>query len=199
MMITWDASGVAQGIDEVWEAANEVQFRKVLAEWIGPPKEGKLDLLDVGCGSARMAPLLSAYVYYGVDWSEEMLCIARTRVTRLGALARYDITKGLPYPAACFDTVLCNQVLRHMPYVDVLKVLPELIRLSGGRVFIVDGFHNGLEHHYSETKYVGQTFPDNSWSMSLFLEDIAKLCSGSWQIEVKQLLEWVCGVGLERK
>lgn len=193
MVSKWDIPGVASGVDQYWvEAPSEHLFREAVVEWIGPGV-GNAKLLDVACGSARYAPLLKGYRYFGVDGSKEMLALARERVPE-DSLQLCDLLKGLPFPDASFNTVLCIQMLRHMSsFADVIAVTAELFRVAKRRVFIVDAFQNGGDHLYSTTERAGVTFHDNSWSMPLFL-DYVKENHPTWQAETKQLLDWVCGV-----
>jgi SAM-dependent methyltransferase len=64
-------------------------------------------LLDVGCGSQPYRALFSACVYTGLDIDSP-----RTRALAV-ADAFYD-GRRFPFDDACFDAVLCNQVLEHV-------------------------------------------------------------------------------------
>jgi SAM-dependent methyltransferase len=64
-------------------------------------------LLDVGCGSQPYRPLFAACIYTGLDIDSP-----RTRALAV-ADAFYDGHR-FPFDDACFDAVLCNQVLEHV-------------------------------------------------------------------------------------
>ena len=110
---------------------------KVMAGIIGVVAGKKV--LDLGCGTGRHAiPLAKAGASVtGVDFSDEMLAVARenaagTDVTfinaELGAVPLEDQ----------FDLILCSLVLSHVS--DLLPAMKEIARLtrSGGRIIITD-------------------------------------------------------------
>jgi len=165
-MSKWDRPGVAAFVDGCWDAEDEVKLRQDVASWVG---KGIGTLLDVGCGSARMAPLLRGWSYTGVDSSAEMLRLAKKRAPK-ATLMQSDIRR-LPFENGQFTTALCMEVLRHLDsYQDVLQ---ELCRVSHRTVYIVDAFSAAKEHLLGRAEVAGQTFADNSWSLNLFLQDVA--------------------------
>jgi SAM-dependent methyltransferase len=181
----WDVEGVAAEIEERWGRPDEVALREQVAEWIG---EGGT-LLDVGCGSARIAPMLKGCEYWGVDGSAELLALARGRVSPEGAVRLHDLSDPLPFEAGEFDTVLCMNVLRHL---DSYVLLKELRRVASKRVYIVDNFQAAAAHQYGFAAVAGQRFVDNVWSISLFLEAVAEVFPG-WTVG-RKVLPYVTGV-----
>jgi SAM-dependent methyltransferase len=84
-------------------------------------------LLDVGCGARPYQPLLPAGVRsFGVD-------AAPAAGTRADAWA---LAGALPFSAGAFDTVLCTQVLEHLP--NPAAALAEVARVlaPGGRLVL---------------------------------------------------------------
>jgi len=159
-------------VDSIWQGTDEVTLRQQVAAWIGPRK-GKF--LDLGCGTATMAPFYPTQ-YYGVDGSEEMLKIARTRAKKRPLKLCDFSVDPIPYPDAFFDFALCMQVLRHMDSYEV--VLRELARTVKGPVFIHDCFQDGPSHLHDWSPLGGVMFRNNTWSIPLFLTDIAKIFPG---------------------
>jgi len=91
-------------------------------------------LLDVACGTGIVARLAAPRVapsgtVVGVDLSEEMLAVARTRAAEAGV--RIDWKQGdavaLPFADAAFDVVLCQQGLQFFP--DKSGALREMRRV----------------------------------------------------------------------
>jgi ubiquinone/menaquinone biosynthesis C-methylase UbiE len=74
-----------------------------------------LRALEVGCGTGRWLSLLrdQAAIVSGLDGSANMLQRARERLP--GADLRHGSAEHLPWPAASFDLVLCNNALHHFP------------------------------------------------------------------------------------
>jgi ubiquinone/menaquinone biosynthesis C-methylase UbiE len=70
------------------------------------------DILDIGCGSSRIIQKLKGAV--GLDISLKKLRYLRRRGIRL---AKGDINR-LPFKDASFSTVICSQVIEHVPVDD---------------------------------------------------------------------------------
>lgn len=176
-MSEWDKLGIAASAEAAWDSPEEQQLRALVAEWIGPDA-GRL--LDLGCGTARMAPLLRDCRYIGVDSSTEMLTLARGRVGARN-LRHCDFTvERLPFPDQSFDTALCMQVMRHLGSYE--PVLRELARVVRSRVFFQDLFHHGAAHVKGSADFGGVRFHENAWSLPVFVSDLVGVFPG-WQIE----------------
>jgi ubiquinone/menaquinone biosynthesis C-methylase UbiE len=92
---------------------------------------GRSRLLDVGCGSGRRAAHFAAKHYVGLD------------PLILNPPVACDMVKGvaefLPFEEACFDAVLCVEVLDHV--LDPERAITEMLRVLavGGDIFIFVG------------------------------------------------------------
>lgn len=105
-------------------------------------------ILDIGCGSGRhtcAAYRLDGVRVTGADLDLKDLKQARERLNfhdRLGEhgggiwnLSAADVTR-LPFPDACFDLVVCSEVLEHIP--DDASAIYEIIRvLKPGKSLVV--------------------------------------------------------------
>ncbi|MET9112075.1 class I SAM-dependent methyltransferase [Streptomyces zhihengii] len=95
-------------------------------------------VLDVGCGdgtaAATAAPHLAGHRLVGVDWSQDALRRARTRVDHV---VRGEFEQGgLPLADGCADAVLFSEVIEHL--VDPDGALDELRRVlrPGGHLML---------------------------------------------------------------
>jgi ubiquinone/menaquinone biosynthesis C-methylase UbiE len=95
-------------------------------------------ILDVGTGTGRAALLFAragAHVT-GVDASEEMLAVARTRAAAEGAVITFQAgdAHALDFHDKSFDAVVSLRVLMHTP--DWRTCVAELCRVAGERVVV---------------------------------------------------------------
>lgn len=100
-----------------------------------------IEVLDLGCAGGFMAEALadrSARVT-GIDPAEGAINAARAHARARGLRIGYDVGVGeaLPYDDACFDAVVCVDVLEHVA--DLNKVMAEVARvLRPGGLFLFD-------------------------------------------------------------
>lgn len=102
--------------------------------------------LDVGTGTARIPIELArrdpTIHVTAVDLSRNMLEIGRRNVHNAALEERVELdlvdAKGLPYPDASFECVVCNSIVHHIP--DPTDCLRELLRLVApdGTLFVRD-------------------------------------------------------------
>ncbi|GHD92473.1 class I SAM-dependent methyltransferase [Streptomyces naganishii] len=119
-------------------APRSLRQARMLAAALGPAAAGVRTVVDVGCGdgsaAAVAAPLLAGHRLVGVDWSQDALRRARTR---LPYAVRGELSGGgLPLRTACADAVLFSEVLEHL--VDPDAALEEIRRVlrPGGHLML---------------------------------------------------------------
>lgn len=120
--------------------------RQLVLSLLGPAPRPDRRLLDVGCGSGELFPVLTpaGYRFYGVDLSHGMLDEARRRNPELdGKSLAQTAAEHLPFPDACFDCVVSTGVVEYT--MDPVQTLAEFARvLTPGGVLVVS-----LPHHWS--------------------------------------------------
>ncbi|UQA94418.1 class I SAM-dependent methyltransferase [Streptomyces halobius] len=107
--------------------------------WVCSQASG--DVLEVAIGTGRNLPRYPPGVRLtGIEWSPEMLALARRRADELGRTAdlREADAQALPFPDASFDTVVCTLSLCAIP--DDRRAADEMIRVlkPGGRLLLLD-------------------------------------------------------------
>jgi ubiquinone/menaquinone biosynthesis C-methylase UbiE len=104
------------------------------------------DTLEVAIGTGLNLPLYPPGIELtGIDLSPAMLGIARSRARELGRTAdlREADALALPFPDACFDTVVCTFSLCAIP--DVGRAVSEMNRVlrPGGLLLLADHVAGG--------------------------------------------------------
>ncbi len=99
------------------------------------------DTLEVAIGTGLNLPLYPEDISLtGIDLSEQMLAIARSRAADLGrpVTLQQGNAHALPYGDAAFDTVVCTFGLCAIP--DIETAVDEMSRVlrAGGRLILVD-------------------------------------------------------------
>jgi len=99
------------------------------------------DTLEVGIGTGLNLPFYGQQARLtGIDFSPDMLALARQRAARLGREAdlREADALALPFPDASFDTVVCTFTLCAVP--DDRKAVAEMTRVlrPGGLLLLAD-------------------------------------------------------------
>ena len=95
--------------------------------------------LDLGCGTGEMLKLIlqknEHKDLYGIDLSEEMLAVAKSKLPNRVRLFLGD-SESLPFPDNSFDVVYCNDSFHHYPAPQ--NVLMEVHRvLKPGGTFLI--------------------------------------------------------------
>lgn len=106
------------------------------------PQNGRIKILDAGCGPGAMLPVLAEYGdVVGVDMSDDALKYARKR----GKVEKGDIM-NLKFKGESFDLVVCMDVLYHTWVEDEKKALNELHRVlkKGGLLLVREPAYNWL-------------------------------------------------------
>ncbi|CAA7619363.1 metalloregulator ArsR/SmtB family transcription factor [Magnetospirillum sp. UT-4] len=108
------------------------------------------DLVDMGTGTGRVLQALAAHVEQGIglDFSREMLAVARANLERAGIrncmVRQGDITQ-LPLPAASADLVTIHQVLHYAAEPALVVAEAARVLRPGGLLVAVDLAPHDLE------------------------------------------------------
>ena len=121
-------AAMQQAIGGEFEAIGTMELDLLIAAGLQP--DGYV--IDVGCGSGRLAAPLSRYLtggYLGTDVVPELLSYASEKAAR--AEWRFEISLGLeiPAPDACADIVCFFSVFTHLLHEETYRYLQEAKRV----------------------------------------------------------------------
>jgi SAM-dependent methyltransferase len=145
-------------------------------------------LLDFGCGAgelvaaARQAGLdmLGADVFYGGSQTRPEACAAPV----------YEIQSGrLPFPGACFDLIVNNQVLEHVEDLDA--VLDELRRVlkPGGSMLSIFPSRDVFREGHTGIPFA-HWFPRRSRLRYGYALALRSLGAGYWKNQARTRRQW---------
>lgn len=118
------------------ERAFQEELDRLVVDYLGDG--AGLAVLDVGCGSGRLAPLLTAAASVtGIDTAEDALARARARHASLPAFTfeRMDAAQ-LRFEAASFDAVVMLDLLDLLPAPERALAEASRVLAQGGRLMV---------------------------------------------------------------
>ncbi len=107
---------------------------------------GKIRVLDLSCGTGELLKAIlriipeekkNAVELYGIDFSEEMLTVARKKLSESVQFRKMDVHQ-LDFPSNYFDCVISTEAFHH--YYNQEKALSEMERVAkkNGKMMVVD-------------------------------------------------------------
>ena len=146
MTIRAEYDRAAADYDRRWARYNK-RALDMLPLWTAEREFGRV--LDVGCGTGNLLPLLEApgyrmQEYVGVDLSPEMLRVARSKPCRVPATWIAADAARVPLRDSSFDIAVSASVLHY--WADVDAALAEIRRVlrPGGRLLLLDWVRDPL-------------------------------------------------------
>jgi ubiquinone/menaquinone biosynthesis C-methylase UbiE len=141
-------------------------------------------VLDIGCGNARDIARIAECggQVIGVDISPGMVVAARQALDRMG-MSGITLQVGdatcLDFPDACFDKILCSEVIEHIP--DAAQALREMRRvLSPGGSLVLStpnkGSWYGFERYWIWERLLRRKWPHpcDEWRSMAELIDLVE-------------------------
>ena len=129
-------------VAELYDAAfTDIRVRQDEWRWLNEHlPEGKIDVLDIGCGNGALLNALSSRIGSGtgVDESSSILERARIRNSENPNL-NFEMIKGpvLPFPDSSFDIVISLMSFRYLDWDPLLHEIKRVTR-PGGKFLIID-------------------------------------------------------------
>ncbi|MGD9590346.1 MAG: class I SAM-dependent methyltransferase [Pyrinomonadaceae bacterium] len=129
-------------VAELYDAVfTDIRVRQDEWRWLNEHlPEGKIDVLDIGCGNGALLNALSERIGsgVGVDESASILDRARAKNSEISNL-RFEKIKGpiLPFADDSFDVVISLMSFRYLDWDPLLHEIKRVTR-AGGKFLIVD-------------------------------------------------------------
>ncbi|MCC6329832.1 MAG: class I SAM-dependent methyltransferase [Acidobacteria bacterium] len=129
-------------VAELYDAAfADIRVRQDEWNWLNEHlPDGKIDLLDIGCGNGALLNALSGRIGsgVGVDESASILDRARSRNSEISNL-KFEIIKGpvLPFADNSFDVAISLMSFRYLDWDPLLHEIKRITR-PGGKFLIID-------------------------------------------------------------
>ncbi|MBU6399772.1 MAG: methyltransferase domain-containing protein [Verrucomicrobia bacterium] len=120
-------------------------FRVTLPRWLGPARCERLEILDLGAGTARLGQRLTAWAgQRGWRWRFTNLDLNRYAL-ELGAAPRAvsGSALALPFENGSFDLVIASQMTHHLATEALVAHLREAWRVTRDAVLLCDLHRNG--------------------------------------------------------
>jgi SAM-dependent methyltransferase len=135
-----------------WFRGRRAVVREVMRRHLGPRPSRRV--LDVGCGTGGMLPLLSELgSVEGLESSEQALALAREKLGDRAVLRRGELPSGIP-AGQKYELITAFDVIEHIPdAVGALSAMREALVPGGELVCTVPAFqflwsaHDELNHH----------------------------------------------------
>jgi SAM-dependent methyltransferase len=142
--------------DHWWFRGRRDIIRSLLRRWLPPPPaDQRRRILDVGCGTGAMLPLLQEFGdVEGLECSSDALDYCRSRVGDAVPLHQGLLPDGIP-AGHCYDLVTAFDVIEHIPdEVEALRAMRQALQPGGTLLCTVPAFmflwgpHDDINHHY---------------------------------------------------
>ena len=129
-------------VAELYDAAfTDIRVRQDEWKWLNEHlPDGKIDVLDMGCGNGALLNALSDRIGTGVGVDESASILERARLRNSDiSNVRFEAIKGplLPFPDHSFDAVISLMSFRYLDWDPLLHEIKRVMR-PGGKLLIID-------------------------------------------------------------
>ncbi len=167
---------------------------KIVGEFL---KDKKGKVLDVGCGSGRNFVVQECLEFYGIDFSEEMIELAKEKAEKLRMKAELKVGEAdkLSFKDNFFDYVICFAVINCILTKEKRKnILEEIYRVlkKGGNVLISSwGRHSERLNNKEKECFISwKVSKDKKVARYTYIYDLEELENEAKKIGFKIIRAW---------
>lgn len=160
-----------------------------------PNKRSKI--LDIGSGSGRdvLDLLKHGYDAYGVDASEQLICVSQINNPTLKERLFHSSLPKLEKITEKYDGILCSAVLMHIPkehLFDSVYKIRELLN-AGGRLLLSIPLNRSVDRETFRDEEGRLFYPYSGEYLQLLLERVGFQIIGKWinKDSLHRDLEWI--------
>ena len=170
---------------ETWFHPLHLARRSLRAALASAVPHARGRLLDIGCGSQRYQTLF-AYVdrYIGIDLPSNPASSSRS-------LSAFANGLSLPFAGGSFDTILCTEVLEHVPVpLSLMREIARVLRTGGYLILTTPqtwGLHEAPHDYYRYTEFGLRYLAERS---GLTVESVRPTC-GIWTTVGQRLSSFI--------
>lgn len=149
------------------------------------------EILEIGCGTGKNTEFLKtiAEKLFAVDFSEEMLAVARTKISGENIEFRQlDLRENWEFPDDSFDLVTCSLALEHIENIDFVFAEANRVLRRGGR------FYFGELHPFKQYQGSKARFETGAgvFELECFVHHVSEFFAAATNnnFAVRELREW---------
>jgi ubiquinone/menaquinone biosynthesis C-methylase UbiE len=150
-----------------------------------------LEILEIGCGTGKNTEFLQTIAkrLTGADFSEEMLAIARRKISpEKVEFRQLDLREDWDLPDESFDLITCSLALEHIENIDFVFAEAARVLRRGGR------FYFGELHPFKQYQGSKARFETGAgvFELECFVHHVAEFFAAARgnNFEVAELREW---------
>ncbi|MCH7604799.1 class I SAM-dependent methyltransferase [Patescibacteria group bacterium] len=124
-------------LTQTWSREGEENYKKYFFAYFGPHTQGehsRISVLDVGCGPGIYVSELAkeGFQVQGVDYSEEVIAVAKKRIPKNSAQLSVADVYNLPFSDNSFDVVICLGLFQSVDdYERGLREIERVLKKDG--------------------------------------------------------------------
>ena len=177
----------SKSYDTVENKTRDLEARALKESILGE----NLEILEIGCGTGKNTEFLQtkAKQLIGADFSEEMLALAKQKITAENVEFRHlDLREPWDFAEDAFDLITCSLALEHIETIDFVFAEANRVLRAGGR------FYFGELHPFKQYQGSKARFETGAgvFELECFTHHVSEFFAAAVNnnFEVVELKEW---------
>lgn len=150
-----------------------------------------LDVLEIGCGTGKNTEFLQTIAKHliGADFSEEMLEIAKTKITsETVEFRRMDLREDWDFADESFDLVTCSLALEHIENLRFVFAEAARVLRENGKFYFGE-LHPFKQYQGSKARFETR---EGTFELECFVHNVSEYFSAALENDLKciEIKEW---------